>query len=74
MPNVLNIKPEDIDSKEKRSKYLVSVVGCGQKGILCAYAFSDAGFSVVCSDSDPSVTKKLAKGKRFFRSLKLKAN
>ena len=66
MPNVLSLKPEEIDTKEKRSKYLVSVVGCGQKGILYANAFADAGFKVTCSDSDPSIIKKLAKGKTAF--------
>ncbi len=66
MPNVLNLKPEEIDTKEKRSKYIVSVVGCGQKGILYAFAFADAGFKVACLDSDPSLIKKLAKGKTSF--------
>ncbi|MGA3058747.1 MAG: nucleotide sugar dehydrogenase [Candidatus Bathyarchaeia archaeon] len=66
MPNVLNLKPDEIDTKEKRSKYLVSIVGCGQKGIFYANAFADAGFKVACTDSDPSVIKKLAKGKTPF--------
>jgi UDP-N-acetyl-D-mannosaminuronic acid dehydrogenase len=66
MPSILNLKPDEIDTKEKRSKYLVSVIGCGQKGILFANAFADAGFKVVCSDPDPSVIKKLAKGKTPF--------
>ncbi|HMK95414.1 MAG TPA: UDP binding domain-containing protein [Candidatus Limnocylindrales bacterium] len=67
MPNVLNLKPDDIDTNEKRSKYTVSVVGCGQKGILFACAFAEAGFRVSCSDADPSVVKRLAKGKTPFR-------
>ena len=66
MPNILNVKPEEIDTKEKRSKYLVSVVGCGQKGIIYAVAFADAGFKVVCSDANPSVIKRLTKGKTPF--------
>ncbi|MGD0644881.1 MAG: UDP binding domain-containing protein [Candidatus Bathyarchaeia archaeon] len=63
MPPVLNLKPDEIDTNEKRSKYTVSVVGCAQKGILFANAFADAGFKVVCSDADQSLIKKLAKGK-----------
>jgi nucleotide sugar dehydrogenase len=63
MSLVLNLKPEDIDTKEKRSKYNVSVVGCGQKGILYANAFAEAGFRVICTDADPTVTKKMAKAK-----------
>jgi nucleotide sugar dehydrogenase len=66
MPAVLNLKPEEIDTNEKRSKYTVSVVGCGQKGILYANAFADAGFRVICTDADPSVIKKVAKGKTSF--------
>ena len=66
MPNVLNLKPEEVDTKEKRSNYLVGVVGCGQKGIFYINAFADAGFKVTCSDSDPSIIKKLAKGKTCF--------
>lgn len=63
MPAVLHIKPEEIDSVEKRSAYTVSVVGCDQKGILLAIAAADAGFKVVCIDADPIVLKKVAKGK-----------
>ncbi len=63
MPQVLNLKPEEVDSNEKRSKYTVSVVGCGQKGILYANAFAEAGFRVICTDADASVAKKVAKGK-----------
>ena len=63
MPTVLNLKPEEVDSNEKRSKYTVSVVGCGQKGILYANAFAEAGFTVICTDADASVAKKVAKGK-----------
>ncbi len=63
MPAVLNLKPEEVDSNEKRSKYTVSVVGCGQKGILYANAFAEAGFTVICTDADASVVKKVAKGK-----------
>ena len=63
MPAVLNLKPEELDTIEKRSKYTVSVIGCGQKGIIYANAFADAGYKVICTDADPSVIKKVAKGK-----------
>ena len=66
MPSVLHINPEEIDSVEKRSAYTVSVVGCDQKGILLASAFAEAGFKVFCSDADPSVMKKISKGKAPF--------
>ncbi len=63
MPPVLNLKPEEVDTNEKRSKYTVSVIGCGQKGIFYANAFAEAGFRVICTDADASVVKKVAKGK-----------
>jgi hypothetical protein len=66
MPNVLTLRPDEIDTNEKRSKYSVSVVGCGRKGILYAYAFAGAGFKVTCLDADPNVVKKLARGKTAF--------
>ncbi len=66
MPAVLNLKPDDIDTVEKRSKYTVSVIGCGQKGIFLAIAFADAGFKVICTDANLSVIKKVAKGKTAF--------
>jgi UDP-N-acetyl-D-mannosaminuronic acid dehydrogenase len=63
MPAVLNLKPEEADTNDKRSKYTVCVIGCGQKGILYANAFAEVGFSVICTDADPTVIKKVAKGK-----------
>jgi nucleotide sugar dehydrogenase len=63
MPSSVNIKPSDVDSVEKRSKYTVSIIGCGQKGIFYANEFAEAGFQVICTDADPSVTKKVTKGK-----------
>ncbi len=63
MPSILNLKPEEVDTNEKRSKFTVCVIGCGQKGILYANAFAEAGFKVICTDADPTVIKKVAKGK-----------
>ena len=63
MPPVLNLKPEEVDSNEKRSKYTVSVIGCGHKGILFGNAFADAGFKVICTDADPTVIRKVSRGK-----------
>ena len=66
MPPVLNLKPEEIDTNEKRSKYTISIIGCGQNGILLATAFADAGFKVICTDANLSVIKKLTRGKTSF--------
>lgn len=66
MPSVLNLKPAEVDSGEKRSKFSVAVVGCGRKGIFYANAFADAGFNVICTDADAAVVKRVAKGKTSF--------
>jgi nucleotide sugar dehydrogenase len=66
MPAVLHLKPEEIDTPEKRGNYTVSVVGCGQKGVLYATTFAEAGFKVICTDADQSLVKRLAKGKTPF--------
>src|SRR3989337_1534441 len=66
MPAVLRLKPEEIDTIEKRGKYTVSVIGCGEKGVLYATAFAEAGFRVICTDADQSLVKRLAKGKTPF--------
>ena len=66
MPAVLNLKPPEVDTNEKRSKYSVTVVGCGRKGIFFANAFADVGFNVICTDADAAVIKKVAKGRIPF--------
>jgi UDP-N-acetyl-D-mannosaminuronic acid dehydrogenase len=63
MPTVLNLKPEEVNSNEKRSKYTVSVIGCGHKGIFYSNCFAEAGYRVICTDADPTVIKKVSKGK-----------
>jgi UDP-N-acetyl-D-mannosaminuronic acid dehydrogenase len=66
MPTVLHLKTEEIDTSEKRGKYTVSVIGCGQKGVLYAAAFAEAGFKVICTDADQTLVKHLSKGKTLF--------
>ena len=66
MLTVLHLKPEEVDTIEKRGKYTISVIGCGQKGVLYATAFAEAGFKVICTDADQSLVKRLAKGKTLF--------
>jgi UDP-N-acetyl-D-mannosaminuronic acid dehydrogenase len=66
MPTVLHLKPDEIDTNEKRGKYTVSVIGCEQKGVLYATAFAEAGFKVIWTDADQTLVKRLAKGKTPF--------
>jgi len=62
-PSVLNLQPEEIDTTEKREKYVVSILGCEHVGVLCACLFAEAGFKVTCMDSNPTVVNLLNKGK-----------
>ena len=66
MPSILNLKPEDIDTNENRSKFTIGVIGCGQNGILLATAFAEVGFKVICTDANLSVIKKVTRGKTSF--------
>ncbi|MDR0471134.1 MAG: hypothetical protein LBH79_05365, partial [Nitrososphaerota archaeon] len=63
MSQVLHLTPQEIDTSEIRSKYLVTIVGCRHTGILYANMFADAGFNVICTDADASIVKRVAKGK-----------
>jgi nucleotide sugar dehydrogenase len=87
LPDALYLKTDEADTPEKRGKYTVSVVGCGQLGVLSAMAFAEAGFKVICTDADQSVVKRLSKGnvrladhelelklKGFFRAGQLTAS
>ncbi|MEM3823918.1 MAG: nucleotide sugar dehydrogenase, partial [Candidatus Bathyarchaeia archaeon] len=65
--------PEDVDTVEKRSRYTASIVGCGYVGVLHAYLFVDAGFKVVCADSDQRALNLLSKGKTPFLNDEIKS-
>jgi nucleotide sugar dehydrogenase len=62
LPAVLPLKPQDVDSPQKRAQFTVCVVGCGVEGSFYVLAFADAGFKVFCTDADQSVVKRLSKG------------
>jgi nucleotide sugar dehydrogenase len=62
LPPVLHLTPDEIDTSEKRGKYTVTLVGCGQRAVAQALAFAEAGFKVTCTDADQSAVKRLSKG------------
>lgn len=76
-PTMLNIKPEEIDTPQKRGNYTISIIGCRETGILHAYLFAEAGFKVICADTDQTVVNAITKGKIPFlkreNELKLKS-
>ena len=63
MPDFLHLKPEEVDTVEKRGKYKISIVGCGPRGIYSVIKCAKAGYKVVGTDADQSVVKRLLKGK-----------
>ncbi len=63
---MMNTKPEDLNTVEKRGKYTVCVVGCGQVGIHHAALFAEAGFRVICFDADQTVVNNTVKGRTPF--------
>lgn len=75
---ILQAKPEEMDTPEKRGVYTVCIVGCGQAGVLQACLFAEAGFKVICLDQDQTVVNRLAKGRPLFQrpetETKLKAH
>ncbi len=73
MSTVLHLKPGDIDTKEKRKKYTVGIIGCRERGIIYANTFADAGFKVICTDEDQTLLKHLAKGKTVFSKRELES-
>jgi nucleotide sugar dehydrogenase len=73
MPPALNIEPEELDSPEKRGKFTVSIVGCGQRGVLLAKSFAEAGFKVLCTDANQGLVKKLIRGKTVFAEPQIEA-
>jgi UDP-N-acetyl-D-mannosaminuronic acid dehydrogenase len=73
MPPALHLKPEDIDTPEKRQNYTVGIVGCAARGIQFAKAFADAGYRVVCVESDQSIVKCLSKANLVFAEKEAKA-
>ncbi|NWG10598.1 nucleotide sugar dehydrogenase [Candidatus Bathyarchaeota archaeon] len=67
MPSpMLQAKSGEIDTVEKRRKYTVGIVGCGQNGILHAYLFARAGFKVKCADANQTVVDGIVRGRISF--------
>jgi len=72
--SALHIKPEEIDTVEKRGKYVVSIIGCGQIGVFHACLFTEAGFKVKCVDADQTIVNTIVRGTAPFlkREIELK--
>jgi nucleotide sugar dehydrogenase len=64
--SILHIKPEEIDSSEKRGRYIASIIGCEPIGILHSCLFAETGFKVICTDADQTIVNLLTRGKAPF--------
>jgi UDP-N-acetyl-D-mannosaminuronic acid dehydrogenase len=62
-PLIIQAKPEEFNSAEKREKLGVCIIGCGQTGILQALLFAEAGFKVTCVDADQTIVSSIGKGR-----------
>lgn len=60
------LEDKDLESLEERRKHVITVVGCGRMGLPTACLFSEAGFNVICFDSDPYVVDGINKGSVSF--------
>jgi len=70
---MMKLAREDIDSPEKREKYTVSVVGCGQACLLTACLFAEAGFKVIGVDMDQRIVNLMKTGRPLFTEPQLEA-
>jgi len=66
MLSMLHLKPEDVDTIEKRAKYTITIMGSQQDSLLYSCLLADAGFSVICTDYDQNLVNLLAKGRAAF--------
>jgi nucleotide sugar dehydrogenase len=66
MSMMMKLAREDIDSPEKREKYTVSVVGCGQVFLRTACLFAEASFKVIGVDMDQSVVNLMKTRRSSF--------
>lgn len=64
--SMFEIKPENVNSLEKRGAYTVCVVSCNCIGILQTCLFAEAGFKILCADTNQALVNNLAKGKISF--------
>lgn len=65
-PSMLHAKLEEFDTFKKRENFKIGIIGCSPIGILHACLFAEAGFKVVCGDTDQTIVNLLRKGKASF--------
>ncbi len=65
------LREGDLDQREKRGGYTISVVGCGRMGLPHACLLAEAGFKVIGVDVNPKIVKLVRAGETPFEEHKL---
>jgi len=73
MSQVMTLRKKDLETPEKRGKYVISVIGCGRMGLPTACLFAEAGFKVTGIDVNQRVVNLIRKGRSPFVEPGLKA-
>jgi UDP-N-acetyl-D-mannosaminuronic acid dehydrogenase len=59
-------KPTETNTSEEKGEHVISIVECGRLGLLHACLLANAGFRVICVDSDQALIDRIVKGKIPF--------
>ncbi|RLI35093.1 hypothetical protein DRO55_05655, partial [Candidatus Bathyarchaeota archaeon] len=62
MSKAMAIREGYLRSEDERREYTISVVGCGWTGLSTACLFAEAGFKVICVDTNRSVVNSIRRG------------
>ncbi len=63
MPDIMDLKPEEISTKISKGEISICIVGLGSMGLPAACLFAEAGAKVIGVDVDRCVVEKVNKGK-----------
>jgi nucleotide sugar dehydrogenase len=59
-------KPTETNTSEEKGEHVISIVECRRLGLLHACLLANAGFRVICVDSDQALIDRIVKGKIPF--------
>ena len=66
MQRTATISASDLANPDGRKGITISIVGCNRTGLTTACLLADAGFKIVCIDSDQSIIARIRRGKLPF--------
>jgi nucleotide sugar dehydrogenase len=74
MSSTSTIKLMEIENNAQRGKYTVGIIGCGRTGVLHACLFADAGFQVICADTNQALVDNISKSRVPFLKNEIEPN